>query len=200
MYIPTHFQATDQPELLAFMQQYSFATIVTARDNHPVASHLPFVVLEREGQVMLYAHFAKANPQWQDLASQTALVIFSEPHAYISPKHYEKELSVPTWNYISVHAYGKARLITDSGEALSLMEQMIMTYEADYKQQWDKLPSDFKSKMLNGIVSFEITVTDLQAAKKLSQNKTAAERQSISAELSASSDSNEREIGRFMQG
>jgi transcriptional regulator len=198
MYIPKNFITTDTPEVLAFMQQYSFATIITA-NSRPTATHLPLVVSEQNGQVILSGHFAKANAQWEEISTHPVLVIFSEPHAYISPKHYEKELSVPTWNYISVHAYGQGRLVTEPEQAFALLENMITTYEADYKQQWDRLPSDFKSKMLNGIVSFEITVTELQAAKKLSQNKTTGEKQSIINAFAASTDENERQIGHYME-
>ncbi|WP_257088050.1 FMN-binding negative transcriptional regulator [Sphingobacterium sp. E70] len=55
------------------------------------------------------------------------MVIFSEPHAYISPMHYDKEESVPTWDYIAVHAYGTARIINNEDEKTEVLEQMIKT-------------------------------------------------------------------------
>jgi len=119
MYLPHHFTQTDTATLVAFMRQYAFATIVSEVDGKPCASHLPFVVEWKEdGTIQLLAHFAKANPQWQTLEGQTALVIFNEPHAYISPSLYDKELSVPTWNYIAVHAYGHDTLITEEANSI----------------------------------------------------------------------------------
>src|SRR5688500_6197620 len=106
MYIPKSFKNTDDKEILAFMQKYSFATIVSTVDNKPIATHLPFVISKEGENVVLYSHFAKANPQAATLTNKDILVIFSEPHAYISPKYYNKTESVPTWNYISVHFYG----------------------------------------------------------------------------------------------
>jgi len=73
------------------MQRYSFATIVTVKDSVPTATHLPFLVKETEGQVIISSHFAKANPQSADIIDNRALVIFTEPHAYISPKNYERK-------------------------------------------------------------------------------------------------------------
>lgn len=199
MYIPQFNLLEDKTEILAFMQKYSFATIVTAKDNRPTATNLPFTIAEKEDELVLTAHFAKANEQWNELIDHQVLVIFSEPHAYISPKHYEKELNVPTWNYIAVHAYGQAKIITDMKKSFEALEQMISTYEPAYKPQWDGLPMDYKTKMLNGIVAFEVSVTDLQAKSKLSQNKTQKERQNIIDAFSASDNSNERQIAAFMK-
>jgi transcriptional regulator len=176
MYIPQHYVAADKGEMLQFMQAYSFATIVTANGNRPVATHLPFVVAENAGVVTLTSHFAKGNPQWEGLEGNEALVVFAEPHAYISPKHYDSAINVPTWNYVAVHAYGKPSIITGHGATLAVLEAMINNFEQGYKAQWDALPMDYKLKMLNGIVAFSIEVTDLQAKKKLSQNKNEAER------------------------
>jgi transcriptional regulator len=107
------------------------------------------------------------------------VAIFSESHAYISPKHYDKELNVPTGNYFSVHAYGSGQLVTNAKKVRAILESTIDNYETAYREQWNNLPEDYKSKMSNGTVSFEITVTDLQGKKKLSQNKNAKEKERI---------------------
>jgi transcriptional regulator len=200
MYIPKVNEATNKAEIVSFMQRFSFATIITSKDNYPTATHLPFVVSMKDDQIILTSHFAKANEQWQDIEGNPVLVIFSEPHAYISPQHYEKELNVPTWNYISVHAYGQARLITDTQQAFAVLEKTIDTYESAYRQQWEQLPDDFKQKMVKGIVAFEIQVQDLQAKKKLSQNRTETEQRRIVEALSKSADTNEQVIGEYMKG
>lgn len=160
MYTPKNYLIQDQNEILSFMKQYSFVTVITSRDGVPLATHLPIVVLEGD-EVILSDHFAKANPQWQNIEEKKVLIIFSEPHAYLSSSSYDKVESVPTWNYISVHAYGDCKLIHDSNRAFVALEDMISKYEAEYRTQWDTLSNDFKLKMLNGIVHFEIKVTDL---------------------------------------
>jgi len=199
VYIPKINAITDRGEIIAFMQQYSFATIITATDNVPVATHLPFVVREQDDTVILTSHFAKANDHWKAIAGNSILVIFSEPHAYISPANYEHILSVPTWNYISVHAYGTGQLVTETEATFNILESTINNYEAAYREQWDSLPQEYKLKMLNGIVAFEITVTDLQAKKKLSQNRTTTEKQNIIATLSKSNDTNDQLIADYMR-
>ena len=200
MYIPAINSTSNREEIIAFMKRFSFAAIVTAKDTAPIATHLPFVVTEREGNVILTAHFAKANQHWEDIEKYTSLVIFSEPHAYISPSNYTTEMNVPTWNYIAVHAYGKGRVIHDAVEVMNVMESTINNYDALYKQQWNRLPGDYKVKMLKGIVAFEIVVADLQAKKKLSQNRTETEQQKIIYTLSKSNTTNEHLIADFMKG
>ena len=198
MYIPKNFQLTEHKEAITFMQKYSFATIVTMMNGVPEATHLPFLVEQRGEHLVLVSHFAKANPQATAIFNETSLVIFTEPHAYISPANYEKEQNVPTWNYLAIHAYGKATLIDDKAQVAQLLEKMIGFYEAAYRDQWDKLPDDYKHKMMNGITAFKIVVDDLQAKKKLSQNRTEVERENIISSFSSSADKNEQEIAAYM--
>ncbi|WP_461452720.1 FMN-binding negative transcriptional regulator [Mucilaginibacter sp.] len=198
MYIPKFNAFPDKNEVISFMRKYSFGTVITSVDNLPVATHLPFLIEEKDNQVMISSHFAKANPQALDVDGIANLVIFTEPHAYISPKNYPKEAEVPTWNYIAVHAYGKARLLETEDENLSLLKHTINTYEPEYFKQWKKLPQEFKSKMIKGIVGFEIVVTDLQAKSKLSQNRSGVEKENIIHSLSKSPFESEREIAKYM--
>ncbi|MBW8684611.1 FMN-binding negative transcriptional regulator [Chitinophaga rhizophila] len=199
MYIPAVNRMEDREEIISFMQQFSFGTIVNSAGNIPVATHLPFHISHRDDQVLLTGHFARANDQWQLLEQTRTLVIFSEPHAYISPTNYEKQLEVPTWNYISVHAYGQAKIISDPEAVTALLESAINDYEAAYMHQWATLPESFKMKLLHGIVAFEIAVDDLQAKKKLSQNKTTGEQRRIIDSLSHSGDTNAVLTARYME-
>lgn len=199
MYIPHSFQFKDQQEMIAFMQQYSFATIVTSKGDIPIATQVPFTVRNEPGKLVLSSHFAKANEQAKYITENTSLIIFNGPHAYISPSHYEKAESVPTWDYIAVHAYGKAKVITDQNAISRLLEQMITVYDAGYLQQWQRLPDKYKSGMMSGIVAFEIEVTDLQGQKKLSQNKTEAERQRIVTQLEHSEKRMETDLAKYIK-
>jgi len=198
MYIPKQFQIEDNSEAVSFMQRYSFATLINVSGNVPVATHLPFVVEQQGDKVILSSHLAKANHQSEDLTSGISLVIFTEPHAYIAPKLYEKELNVPTWNYIAVHAYGKVLIVDDESEQLQELERMVAFYDNDYMKQWSGLPLDYKLKLCKGIVMFKITATDLQGKKKLSQNRTDADRESIINAFTHSSDINEQTIAAYM--
>jgi len=196
MYIPSFNKFENEQEAISFMQRYSFATIVTSVDDIPVATHLPFMVEQRDDKLVLSSHFAKANPQATNIEGKNVLVIFTEPHAYISPANYEKEANVPTWNYLAVHAYGKVALLNETGD---LLARTISNYEANYLQQWNNLPDDYKQKMMKGIVGFEIIVDDLQAKKKLSQNRSEQEKENIINTLSKSTNTTENEIAEYMK-
>lgn len=198
MYIPRFNEMNEESEIVEFMKKFSFAAIVTAKQQVPTATHLPFYIEQRRENIVLASHFARANTQWQDIENNTVLVIFSEPHAYISPAHYEKELNVPTWNYVAVHAYGQAKIITETEAVFQILEKTILTYEAAYQQQWQQLPEDYKLKLSKGIVAFEITVNALEGKKKISQNRTAAEQANIIASLSKSADSNKKYTTDYM--
>jgi len=199
MYIPKLNLMTDPQEAIAFMQRYNFATIVTVKNGQTNATHLPFVIEQRDGKIVLISHFAKANPQADELLGCKPLVIFAEPHAYISTRHYELDTNVPTWNYIAVHAYGNATLLESEEEKVSVLERSINSFEAGYMQQWSSLPNDYKYGLMKGITAFEIVVDDLQAKKKLSQNRSEQERRSIVEELEKSDDSSAKEIADRMR-
>ncbi|WP_183560073.1 FMN-binding negative transcriptional regulator [Mucilaginibacter sp. SP1R1] len=198
MYIPSFNKFDNEQEAISFMQRYSFAAIVTSVDDVPVATHLPFLIEQRDGKLILLSHFAKANPQAAQIIGKSVLVIFTEPHAYISPTNYEKVTNVPTWNYLAVHAYGEAVLIDEGQKTADLLAHTINTFETDYLQQWNSLPDDYRQKLMKGIVAFEITVDELQAKKKLSQNRTAQEQENIINTLSQSKDTTESEIAQYM--
>jgi len=200
MFVPSGYKFESEAEKIAFMQRYSFATIITNNGQQvPLATQLPFVINQRTDKIVLSGHFSIANEQARYIEQNTSLIIFTEPHAYISPMHYNKRESVPTWDYIAVHAYGKAKLITDENLKLKALEQMINVYEEDYLTQWNSLADTFKSRMIKGIVAFELEVTDLQGQKKLSQNKTQSERESIIAQLEKSNNTVEQDLAGYIQ-
>jgi transcriptional regulator len=199
MYIPTHYLIEDQAEAIAFMRKYSFATIVTVKDNFPTATHLPFVIEEFEEKIMLLAHFARANSQWQEIIENQVLVIFQEPHAYISPTHYETWPNVPTWDYLSVQAYGKGEIITDKQGSFAVLEKLIALHEKEFLSQWRAFSDDYKNKMVNGIVAFKINVTRIEAKKKLNQKSSEQEKESIIRALEKSSESVERDLAEYMK-
>lgn len=199
MYTPHLFKFENDKDKIAFIKQYSFATIITVKEGLPIATQLPFYINENSEKLTLCSHFALANEQANYIENNTSLIIFSEPHAYISPTHYDKRESVPTWDYIAVHAYGKAKIIAGEVEKLQALEQMIQYYEASYLSQWQSLSDRFKKGMIKGIVAFEIEVTDLQGQKKLSQNKTEIEKQRIVNHLEHSENTIEKELANFIK-
>jgi transcriptional regulator len=200
MYTPRHNRVADRATLVAFMQAHSFAALVTDGEAGLRATHLPVVVEEAGGEPRLLAHLAKANPQWRDFApGREVMVIFTEPHAYVSPRHYERAEAVPTWNYAAVHAYGVPRLVEDRDEKYAQQAKLIALHDREYLARFPGLPRDYVDKMLDAIVSFAIDVTRLDARFKLSQEKLPVERERIIAELEASGDSRAQETAQLMR-
>ncbi|MBV8885063.1 MAG: FMN-binding negative transcriptional regulator [Chroococcidiopsidaceae cyanobacterium CP_BM_RX_35] len=202
MYIPDAFREDDVEKLVAFMRANSFATLVSIREDIPVASHIPLVITVQDNVVKLTGHLAKPNPQWKAFEARESLAIFTGPHAYIAPSLYEKHESVPTWNYIAVHAYGVPQVITLSNSRKlmdKMIDQMIDTYGADYKSQWHSLSNSFQEGMMKGIVGFEMTVTRLEGKYKLSQNRSSTEQHNVAHSLLQSKDPDTYAVGATMQ-
>jgi transcriptional regulator len=157
-------------------------------------------VIEEDGsEIILKSHMAKANPQWKEFDGKTkVLVIFQEPHSYISPQLYDHKRNVPTWNYIAVHAYGKPELIAEENETVEILELMFRQFDESYRKQWDELDTDYKNKMLKGIAAFKIKVNKLEGKFKLSQNKTDPERERIRKSLENDPDTIKFDLSKYM--
>lgn len=195
MYIPKEFQQPDQTTAIEYMKKYSFATLITATENTPRATHLPFVIEVENDNIILHSHMAKDNPQWEEFAKSSCLVVFSNPNAYISPSLYEKNDNVPTWNYVAVHASGKAEILDSETEKIALLERMIQTYEPEYFAQWKTVSERYKSNLFPDLVAFKIQVSQLECKEKLSQNRTRKERENIVQSLIET----QNELGQIMK-
>ncbi len=202
MYTPRHYNIDDPAVLSDFMRAQSFALLVTATDAAPVASHIPLLLQEAgDGKTKLLGHLAKANPQWQAFDGETeALAVFWGPHAYISPSWYESEKVVPTWNYVTVHAYGKPVVIDDPEAVRQGQADLVDIYESDATGNWsmDDMPDDYASKMLKSIVAFEMPIDRLQGKFKLNQKNSAADRNGAIEGLKATGDAEAIEVARLM--
>jgi transcriptional regulator len=182
VYIPKWFRETDQAALHDLMRANSFATLISQHDGAPYASHVPMLLQADAGpHGTLVGHMARANPQWRDFdPAQEVLTIFQGPHAYVSPSWYETELSVPTWNYAVVHAYGTPCVIEDHTALYDILKTTVAMYEAPFEQPWPfDLPEDFVDKMMRAIVGFAIPITRLEGKYKLSQNRPLEDQQRV---------------------
>ncbi len=202
MYVPPSFRISDPDKLAAFMNEHSFATLVSNHSDAPFASHLP-VLFHQEGGVhgTLVSHMARANPQWQHFeSSQEILAIFHGPHSYVSPSWYQTKLSVPTWNYAAVHAYGIPKILDNHDRVVALLDETVSFYEKDFDRPWPAiLPDEFRDKLIDSIVAFEIPISRIEGKFKLSQNRNEEDIQGVFDSLSQSSDSRSRELAELMR-
>lgn len=196
MYLPAHYRIEDRAQLLAFMREHSFATLVTAPGGVPFASHVPLLVEQEGDEVYLRSHLARANKQWTHFepGAPEVLVVFQGPHALVDSAWYDSRPNVPTWNYAVVHAYGEARVVEGDATrriAYGLVER--------HTPDMTALPENFERRLLAGVVTFEVRVTRLEGKFKLSQNKPAADRANVVAHLSVSPHQHERDTAELMR-
>jgi transcriptional regulator len=202
MYIPEFNRIEDRATALAFMRANPFAILVSNMDDGPFATHLPVVVSEVQGNLKLRAHVAKANLHWKLFEHEQpaeSLVIFHGPHAYISPALYELRESVPTWNYVTVHAYGRGSILSADDEKRQVLADLISQFDSAYLGQWSSLGGPYQERMLSHIVAFEIKVERLEAKFKLSQNRTRTEQENVIQALGASTDSAVSGVAELMR-
>jgi len=203
MYRPPHFDVTDIDALHRHMREQSFALMITTADGAPVASHVPLLLdTDAGGPGRLLGHVAKANPQWLAFDGETdALALFWGPHAYVSPTWYVSETMVPTWNYVTVHAYGRPRVLSDPADARDVLARLTGSYESAATGPWrmDSLPDEYVEKQLKGIVAFEMPIARLEGKFKLSQNRSDADRQGAIDGLEATGGADAEALARLMK-
>lgn len=201
MYRPRHFHIDDKSALFRVMRDSGFALLVSGGGNL-VASHIPLFLDTDGDDGRLFGHVARANDQWREFDGTTeAMAVFQGPHAYISPSWYATEVMVPTWNYVAVHAYGRPRVVDDAARTRAHLETLVGTYESPATGPWSmaRLPDDYVARMIKGIVAFEMPIERLEGKFKLSQNRSAADRQGAIEGLEQSGDATAREVARLMR-
>lgn len=208
MYVPPAFRQTDLPALHREIGNCRLATLVSHGEDGLQASHLPLLLRPEEGRYgTLYGHLARANPHWQVLAEGTeALVMFKGPDAYVSPSWYPAKAEhgkvVPTWNYIAVHAYGRAEVFDDAERLRSLLAGLTERHEGPRPQPWavDDAPQDYIAGMLRAVVGFALPIERLEGKWKLGQNRSEADRRGVHDGLANSTDPRDRDLAQRMNG
>lgn len=173
MYTPKYNQEKDWETVAAFIRQNGFGLLISIENGLPVGTHLPIELTEKTpGKFVLHGHIANANDQISTFVSgQTFMVVFMDPHAYISSSWYEKG-KIPTWNYIAVHVYGTLRVMEES-ELEQSLHQLMNRYEAGSENPvhvHDIPEKEFRNN-LKAITGFEISIDKVDTRFKLSQNR-----------------------------
>lgn len=202
MYTPRSFRVEHLPTLHALIREYSFGILVSQEGNRPVATHLPFMVdADRGPNGTLIAHMARANRHWKSWTDDTqVMTIFQGPHAYISPAWYEDQETVPTWNYATVHAYGRPRQIHDPVSLRPMVEALVDLHDGYSEAGWDR--SQMESVMhieLQAIVGFEIPIDSIEGKFKFNQNRSREDQEGVVRALEASKDELQRDVAAIMR-
>jgi transcriptional regulator len=202
MYVPAAFAESDLTKLHDFIEQNSFGLLVTQVDGLPFATPLPFLFDRTAGPFgCLVGHVARANPQGRQAKGQTALAVFSGPHAYVSPTWYEAEQVVPTWNYAAVHVYGPIQVIEDRDTLLKIVQKLVQVHERAMPRPWSFTGSGtFGERLLTHIVGFRIEIEKIEGKWKLNQNHPVERRKKVIRALRDRGDENARAVADMMEG
>ncbi len=191
MYLPKHFEQPDRDALVALMRERPLATLVIAAPHGPTADLIPLEYVADEGEHgTLRGHVARANPLWKHAGVQ-ALAVFTGPEAYISPGWYASKREhgkvVPTWNYTMVQGRGTLRVHDDAPWLRALVGRLTERHEAAQAKPWSvsDAPEDYVQQMLRAIVGIEIELTSMVGKWKVSQNRSAADREGTAQGLAA---------------
>ena len=201
MYIPPAFRDDDKESLRATIRAARLATLVTATAEGLLATPLPLLLDESEGEHgTIYGHVAKANPQWRAPVLGDGMAIFMGPDAYVTPAWYQTKQEtgkvVPTWNYVAIHAYGPVQFFEDADRLLEVVTRLTNLHEGGRASPWSvsDAPPDFIQSQLKGIVGLRMPVARLEGKRKMSQNRNATDRAGVASGLAASDRPSDRAV------
>ena len=205
MYVPPAFHEDDLAAVHATMREARLANLVTATAEGLVATPLPLFLAPEEGpHGTLYGHLARANPQWKQPSTGDAMALFMGPDAYVSPTWYPSKLehhkAVPTWNYVAVHAYGPVEFFEDADRLLDIVTRLTNLHEQSRPRPWavTDAPENFIRAQLRGIIGLRLPITRLEGKRKMSQNRSEADRQGVAAGLAGSDRASERDAAKLI--
>jgi transcriptional regulator len=207
MHAAPAFRMDDQDAMAAFIEARHFATLVVSGDDGPVAAHIP-MILNRGADgalVSLEGHVARNNPL-AAVAGQPvrALAIFAGADAYVTPSLYlskrEHGKVVPTWNYVAVHISGVVEAFSEADALLTQVNRITDMMEQPAAVPWkvSDAPDDYVAKMLNAITGVRLTISGIEGIRKLSQNRSEADRASVLNGFTHSNDDGARQLAAEM--
>lgn len=203
MYVPAHFATDDANGLIARLARRWAGVLITIdEDGAPVGTHMP--ILWDADRKIATGHIARANPQWKRGAGP-GLIVLSGPEAYVTPAWYpskaEHGKAVPTWNYEAVHITGRVEWFEDVARLESVVTELSHFHEHDRADAWsiDDAPRAYIDALLRGIVGVTVYATRIEAKRKLSQNKSAADINGVARGLASSGDPLAAEVAVLMQ-
>jgi len=201
MYTPPAFKEDDPAVLREMIRASRLATLVTATAEGLVATPLPLLLDDTEGEHgVLYGHVAKANPQWRLEPIGPALALFPGPDAYVTPSWYETKRQtgkvVPTWNYTAVHAYGPVEFFADEQRLHEVVTRLTRRHEAGRVEPWavGDAPAEFVRSQLKGIVGLSLCITRVEGKRKMSQNRSRQDRLGVARGLAESERPEDRAV------
>ena len=186
MYQPSAFREERLETLHELIRAHPLATLITAGPGGLIANFVPFILADMGDKGTLRAHIAKANDQVNALAvGAETLVVFHGPEAYITPSWYvskkEHGRVVPTWNYAVIQVRGTPRVLDDPAWLRTQIGALTAAQESQRPEPWNvtDAPEPFIDGQMRAIIGVEIPILTIEGKWKVSQNRSAADRQVV---------------------
>ena len=207
MYNPSHFRETRPEVLQEAIVKHPLATLVTMGADGLCTSHIPLLYDATAGaHGVLRGHMARTNPQWSTYRPEVfALAVFRGPQHYISPAWYPSQQEhgkvVPTWNYVIVEAAGPMRVIEDPAWLHENVRALTAAHEQGRSEPWspEQAPAGFIDGQLRSIVGVEIAIERFEGKWKMSQNRSAADREGVIRELTKLASEEASEVAELVR-
>jgi transcriptional regulator len=203
MYVPHHFATDEADALIARLARRCAGALITVdADGAPVGTHLP-ILWDAERRVAT-GHIARANSQWKQGGGK-GLIVLSGPEAYVTPAWYPSKAEhgkvVPTWNYEAVHITGQVEWFDDPARLERVVAELSRAHEHDRAEPWalSDAPRPYIDAMLRAIVGVTLTAESVEAKRKLSQNKAAADFNGVTEGMAASEAPMAQEVAALMR-
>ena len=202
MYVNAHFKAHPAVSL-AFAKARGFGLVIACEGGRPVASPLPFRLIEADGQVpKLEFHVARANPLGAIAEKGGTWLVAVQGHdAYVSPDWYASADQVPTWLYEAVHLSGPVRVVP-AAHTRGHTERLSGTFEPWLapKPEWklDKVSDKRREMLLKGIIAVEMTIETIEGNFKLNQHKSDLDHVAVANALGRQDDPSAQVIAKRM--
>jgi transcriptional regulator len=206
MYQPAHFREDRLEVQHALIRAHPLGLIISNGASGLAANPIPFVVQPPSAAAphgTLQCHLARANEQWKDFAAASeCLVVFQGVDTYVTPSWYETKREtgkvVPTWNYATVHAWGRARVMDDAAWLGEQIRALTEQHERPRAEPWavTDAPAPYIDVMIRGIVGVEIVIERMEGKWKVSQNQPDANRRGVEAGLTTDGQTSMAELVR----
>jgi transcriptional regulator len=201
MYRVQKFEVRDINTLVSVIDNYPFATVTSIHDGNPYVNHLPITAEIDSNGIKLLGHMSRSNPQWQHLRDGSRVTIaFQGPHAYINPSWYTAN-DVPTWNYVVVHANGRALIVDGYDGLIHILKKTAAHMNRIHEDKWDfYLPGDLTSErdLTSAIIGFEMRPDEIIGKFKLSQTRSRVDQLRVIDALGSRPDENSKQLKVWM--
>ena len=190
MYKTPYNVAENPSEVLEFMKQNPFITLIGYDESFPVATQIPVETITIGNSIKIIGHVMTKTDHCRTFnRNPNVLILYTAAHAYISASVYENPQSASTWNYKSVQAKGTIKML-DEDATYQIIKDITDKYEKRETSPaaFHKMDEDYIRKNLKAISGFEITVSAVEHVFKMSQGQSQQNRKAIISDLQSKGD------------